>query len=184
MILAWQNNEVKGKHADTQMEDIRPLYTSHQFLRAPDDTVFVVIHHSDPVADRPGEPTEPDQPPNPPVPQPNFEWDEVTLILEEIQPAGFAADTLLFWDGAAWVLSPANETTQNQRTVRRPNALSELKNPNLRDMIIAGKNKPDADAWVAAQTSIADAVAQSVMLTSRLSRFLIHQEEDFFTPGE
>ena len=155
MILVWLNNEVVATHADTQMEDIRVLYTTHQFLLAPDDTAFV--------PDAVGTPTR---------------------VLEEFQPAGFAADTLLFWDGAAWVLPPANETTQNQRTNRRPTALSELKNPNLRDMIIAGKNKTDADAWVAAQASQADAIAQSVMLTSRLSRFLIHQEEDFFTAGE
>jgi len=155
MILVWKNNEVVATHNDTQMEDIRSLYTTHQFLRAPDDTAFVFDSENEP-----------------------------TLLLEQIQPAGFATETLLFFDGAAWVLSPANETEQNQRTVRRPNALSELKNPNLRDMIIAGRNKTDADAWVAGQASIADAVAQSVMLTSRLSRFLIHQEEDFFIPGE
>lgn len=185
MILTWKDNEVTSTHADTQMEDIRPLYTSHQFLRAPDDTAFVVIHHVEPQPDIPGFQPPPDEdgvfpPPVPPMPRPDIEWDEPTLVLEEIQPAGFAAETLLGWNGSAWVLSGANQTEQNKRTSRRPNALTDLKNPALKDMILAGRTKVDADAWVALQPSTADALAQVVMLASRLARFTIHQENEFF----
>ena len=185
MILVWKDNVVQGYYSNTQMEDIRPLYTSHQFLRAPDDTIFVVIHHSDPQPDEPGFQPPPDEDGNlppfvPPVSVPNVEWDEQTMELEEIQPASFAADTLLGWNGVAWVLSGANQTEQNKRTTRRPNALTDLKNPALRDMILAGRTKIDADAWIAAQANTNDALAQVVMLVSRLARFTIHQENDFF----